>query len=593
MNSKQSMATKKDFTLAVIVVLSALIIPLTLHQSQTVQETRQRAAETGNTLYVSPSGSGDCSQASPCSLATANGKATPGTTILAASGNYNGNFATSKGGSASGFVTFKSQTKHGATIVGGGENSAVEIKHPYIKFQDFTITGDKVRNGILLAADNVEISGNHIHHITQWKTGNTGWKGGAGIDTGKSPLANVLIDGNLIHHVGAPGSTEQLVHGMYLSSHVTNGRVTNNVIYEVEDFGLHPYDETEASGWHFINNTIANAGRGILQAPNGVTRNNIVYNVRGASYDIRGSGNVVANNLAGGTGSSKSSSGVTSGDPMFVNAAGGDFHIKQGSPAIDKGAADGAPKTDYDGKARPAGSGIDMGAFEYGATASSGGTNGGASGTPSSSPSSVAPSVITPTLYCLGVPCPGDGVSPTGFNTVPSTNPGTGTNPSGNPIESVTPAPSQPGGNGNPCETNQASIQHDNGKKKKHKKSRGSNEHGGFVEQFIRMLMQLLEKLFTALGIPVPDEFKSNGEFLNGDDPCAENDDDDNENHDNNDSGDKKGKSKNKESKSNNDYNDGDDSDNEGGDDNNGDKGNGNNGNEENSSSDSAETDNN
>lgn len=522
------MATKKDYTIAILVILGALMIPLTLQQSQTVQETRQQAQTSGNTLYASPNGSGDCSQASPCSLTVANNKASPGTTIIADSGTYNGNFATTKGGSAGNFITFKSQVKHGATIVGGEERSAVEIKHPYIRFQDFTITGDKVRNGILLAADNVEIIGNHIHHITQWKTGNTGWKGGAGIDTGKSPLANVLIDSNLIHHVGAPGSTEQLVHGMYLSSHVTNGRVTNNVIYDVEDFGLHPYDETEASGWQFLNNTIANTGRGILQAPNGVTRNNIVYNVRGASYDIRGAGNVVSNNLAGGTGSSKSSSGVTSGDPMFVNAAGRDFHIKQGSPAIDKGSADAAPKTDYEGKTRPAGSGIDMGAFEFGATAANGGTNGGTNNSPSGSPSSVAPSTITPTLYCLGVPCPADGVTPTGSNTVPliSITPANG-------ITSPAPGTNTGGNNaGNPCETNQASIQHDNGKKKKHKRDKDKNrDNGGFIEKFIQMLMKLLERLFTMLGIPVPDELKNGDSFDSDNDPCASaNEEEDNDN---------------------------------------------------------------
>jgi hypothetical protein len=335
----------------------------------------------GTNLYVSPSGSGDCSQASPCSLSTASGKATPGTTILVASGTYNGNFATAKGGTAGNFVTYKSQVKHGATIVGGRKNTAIDIKHEYVRFQDFTVTGAKVRNGFLINANNVEIIGNHIHSIVQWLTGGTSWEGGAGVYSLKSSLSNVLIDGNIIHHVGAPGSTEQLVHGMYLPSHVTNGRVTNNVIHNVEDFGLHPYDQTEASGWHFINNTIVNTGRGILQAPNGVTRNNIVYNTRGASYDIRGAGNVLSNNVAGGTGGASrgATSGVTSGvDPMFVNAAGNDFHLKPGSPAIDKGTATNAPTTDFDGKARPQGAGIDIGAFEVG----TGATTPGVSTTP-------------------------------------------------------------------------------------------------------------------------------------------------------------------------------------------------------------------
>jgi len=58
-------------------------------------------------------------------------------------------------------------------------------------------------------------------------------------------------------------------------------------------------------------------------------------------------------------------------DPMFVDAAGGDYHLQSGSPCIDAGTNEGAPSTDFDGNQRPMdgdGDGIaiiDMGAFEY------------------------------------------------------------------------------------------------------------------------------------------------------------------------------------------------------------------------------------
>lgn len=326
----------------------------------------------GPTLYVAAGGN-DASAGTSAALpkrtiGAALSASSPGYTILVAPGTYDGNVVIDKGGTAGKPITIRSVVKHGAIISGNtdGNESGIEITKPYVRIQDFTVTGASgsgIRNGIMINADNVEVAGNHIYNICQFLTGDTGWEGGAGVDIWKSPSANILIDGNLIHHIGAPGSTQQLVHGMYLASHVTNGRVTNNVIYNVEDFGLHPYDQTEASGWQFINNTIANTGRGILQAPNGVTRNNIVYNTRGARYDIRGSGNVVSNNIAGGTGTG-TGTGVTSADPMFVNAGANDYRLKQGSPAIDKGTSTGAPAADYLGIRRPQGAGIDIGAFE-------------------------------------------------------------------------------------------------------------------------------------------------------------------------------------------------------------------------------------
>lgn len=74
-------------------------------------------------------------------------------------------------------------------------------------------------------------------------------------------------------------------------------------------------------------------------------------------------------------------------DPAFANAAGLDFHLLAGSPAIDRGVAIPSLAEDLDGITRPQGAADDIGAYEFLAGAAVGGTtsSSGASGTASTS----------------------------------------------------------------------------------------------------------------------------------------------------------------------------------------------------------------
>jgi len=56
---------------------------------------------------------------------------------------------------------------------------------------------------------------------------------------------------------------------------------------------------------------------------------------------------------------------IIKADPMFQNAAQGDFHLLLHSPAIDSADPNVSIANDYDGTTRPQGSASDMGAYEY------------------------------------------------------------------------------------------------------------------------------------------------------------------------------------------------------------------------------------
>jgi len=82
---------------------------------------------------------------------------------------------------------------------------------------------------------------------------------------------------------------------------------------------------------------------------------------------------------------------VASDADLFTDPGGRDLTLRAGSPAIDRGAADGAPAHDAAGTARPQGAAIDIGAYEHcdgacaGASPSgSGGNDGSGSGDSSS-----------------------------------------------------------------------------------------------------------------------------------------------------------------------------------------------------------------
>lgn len=207
----------------------------------------------------------------------------------------------------------------------------------------------------------------------------------------------VLIDRNIIAGNGTNKNERQnLMHGIYCTG--TAFTITNNLIHSNTAYGIQvaAYDYNkdsmagpeyaEAKNWLITNNTIAfnknRAGVVIWQdgVENCVAQNNILYKNGGVNgilfYSQQGRRHLVRNNIFYPPGENLVATEDNAynayeaidnqqTNPRFVNADSFDFHLKAGSPAIDAGSAGRAPKTDFEGKRRPQGGKVDIGAYEF------------------------------------------------------------------------------------------------------------------------------------------------------------------------------------------------------------------------------------
>ncbi|MDD5673480.1 MAG: choice-of-anchor Q domain-containing protein [Chitinivibrionales bacterium] len=152
---------------------------------------------------------------------------------------------------------------------------------------------------------------------------------------------DILIDNNIIT---TDGNTIGLAIGHYGYGTLTNISAINNTIYNAQ-VAVNP-------SW---------IGTGITFS-NVVLRNNIFCD---DDLQVRLADGVVSADHNGFYNSTAIGTNAVTGNPLFVNAAGGDFHLRAGSPLIDAGSSAGAPAMDFDGLARPQGAGFDIGAYEY------------------------------------------------------------------------------------------------------------------------------------------------------------------------------------------------------------------------------------
>ncbi|MGH8655639.1 MAG: Ig-like domain-containing protein, partial [Gammaproteobacteria bacterium] len=269
------------------------------------------------------------------------------------------------------------------------ENNKVELANNGGWNENITLS-----NGV----DRFEIRNNELWSNSSQDATN----GGEGIDV-KFGVRNGKIYGNYVHDLKRIGIYVDAFQRYATNIEIYNNRVNNTLVNTATGItvgkegvggvvdGIKIYNNT-VSGWgrsgidlfpHFlddgknmrnitiINNTTYNngaepghGGAGIVvnypTATNVTVRNNIAY--KNIDWQLSSNVGTVDHNL------------IT--DPHFVNEAARDFHLKSTSPAINTGSSVGAPTTDYDGKARPQGSALDIGAYEVCSGTCSGGGGG-------------------------------------------------------------------------------------------------------------------------------------------------------------------------------------------------------------------------
>jgi parallel beta-helix repeat protein len=189
-----------------------------------------------------------------------------------------------------------------------------------------------------------------------------------GIQLDNGPANNTIIRYNKSYSNTGPGYDG----GGLVITRGTGNIVYNNLFYNNAGTGmLIEYNPTDIKVY---NNTVYNNGQEgmyFYQGTRGLVRNNISYG-SGAS-DLRieqTSGITVEKNVTGNGILRVSDSGTVltgnlTGNPLFVNAGGSDFHLQLSSLAINQGVTVTEVTNDFEGVSRPQGGAYDIGAYEF------------------------------------------------------------------------------------------------------------------------------------------------------------------------------------------------------------------------------------
>jgi len=196
-------------------------------------------------------------------------------------------------------------------------------------------------------------------------------QGGGGIAFYGKCSGDVYANTIACNEVGDWGAGGMAIQGGSVVT-ATNNIVASNMgtVMWWDGDGIAIWDD--ATQARLVNNTIAyNSAEGIQTADacTVLVRNNIIVGNEGGIHDLDSAAaitidhNDVWDNGWANYVNVSPGPGDISADPLFVNAAAGDFHLQVGSPCIDAGTPVGAPDHDFEGIPRDAAP--DMGAYEW------------------------------------------------------------------------------------------------------------------------------------------------------------------------------------------------------------------------------------
>ena len=341
----------------------------------------------------------------------------PGDVVVFAAGTYtdtNGDGAVmriSGSGTATQWVTFVSQTKWGAHMWGNNNAVAEGISLDganYVRVEGFEVSdvgnvgsprGSASGIDLYNGGKNSHIVGNHVHHVGRVcaDPGNTNGQVGIYVQTGVNG-GGIIVENNLVHDIGrffvgengCGNTTVSLDHGMYLNGSsgggggASNLTIRNNIFHDTQHgWGVQMYPGS-LDNIHVLNNTFAFCNESksytciVLDATitNSSIKNNVFYNP-GGGKTIEAAGfagaitigtNLTSGNAMHDQGSTPSGmtllGNLLSTNAQLVNPP-SDFHLRITSPAIDTGETLSSVAVDHEGRARPQGSGFDIGAFEF------------------------------------------------------------------------------------------------------------------------------------------------------------------------------------------------------------------------------------